>query len=532
MTTAAESLRPAGITDRRTGLRPPQWPTPAWGSIVLVLLFIATSCWWLSENRGIPVYDAGFHLSDAIDAYEALISGRLLAAYTSAAPYPPLGHLVGALGILIAGVGVVAPIVASNVVFVPLLALGCYKVGRLAFGPLTGMLAVAFALGSPLIVEEFHELMLDAPEAAMVAISVWAILDTQRFSRVGVSALAGLAVGLGMLTKETFVFFVAGVVLVTVLRGGYRAWRGIAVFAAVALVVAAPWYLYEYTAVHTLAGDAFGSSRAEAMSIAPPRLSSTNLEWYFWSFINQQLFVPLFALSVIGVAWTLAGSIRRKPVSGYAAELLIGAFVSWAALTETFVHDPRYAIPLTLYFAVFGVAWITALPRLARAPMIAVVGLIALANLLGVGFGLGRTVLSGPITESYNQPGRATFFATNGLWLGAPIREGNTLGLLRALRREGVQEIRWTSPQETEIEFSIPGITALARVAGLSIAGESLAPEKASRRYAFLLHALPEPSLPRPCTTLQNGQGVWVRLGGARGTHALDYCPLRTSHST
>ena len=177
------------------------------------------------------------------------------------APYPPLTYLVGALGILFGGVGVAPPIIALNVVFVLLLALGCYNVGRLAFGPLAGVLAIMFALGSPLVIEEFHEFMLDAPEAAMVAISVWAILATDRFLRLGICALAGVAVGLGMLSKESFAFFVAGLVLASAVRGGRRAWRGMAIFGTIALVVALPWYPT--------------SSRRSTRSGAGPRSSGT-----------------------------------------------------------------------------------------------------------------------------------------------------------------------------------------------------------------------------------------------------------------
>lgn len=52
--------------------------------------------------------------------------------------------------------------------FVPLLALGCYHVGRLAFGRTAGALAVVFALGSPLLIEQFHVLMLEARQAFML----------------------------------------------------------------------------------------------------------------------------------------------------------------------------------------------------------------------------------------------------------------------------------------------------------------------------------------------------------------------------
>jgi 4-amino-4-deoxy-L-arabinose transferase-like glycosyltransferase len=531
MTAAAESVRPAGLMWHRARVFRPRWSVEAWASIALTALFVAITCWWLSVNRGIPVYDAGTHLDFAIKAYEALRSGQLLTVFTGSSPYPPVADVVGALGVFVGGVGVAPPIIALNIVFVPLLALGCYKVGCLAFGPLAGLLAVVFALGSPLIVEEFHEFMLDAPEAAMVALALWAILATERFSRPKVCALAGLAVGLGMLSKETFPYFIAGAALVTAVRGGRRAWRGIAVFAMVALVITLPWYLYELPTIHALGREALGSTNAELerVGIAPPRLSRANLDWYFWSFLNQQLYLPLFVFSVVGWLWAMDGFVRRRPVSGIAPELALGAFISWVILTETYVHDPRYAIPMIVYFAVFGVGWITRLPRTARAVATTALAVVALANTLGVGFGLGSSVAAGPLTATYQQPGRVTLYANNGLWLGAPIRAGDMLGLLRALRHSGVRQVRWYSAAETEIEFSIPGITVLARIAGLGIAGESVDPDKAARHYAFLRHGPPEPGLPAPCTRLADGQGVWVSLGGASGPEAWSYCPLRSA---
>ncbi|HYB22707.1 MAG TPA: glycosyltransferase family 39 protein [Solirubrobacteraceae bacterium] len=148
----------------------------AWASIAVAVAFVALTCWWLSRDRAIPVFDAGLHLGFALDVYESLGSGHLGRALTESGPYPPLTYLVGALGLLVGGVGVAPPILAQNVVFVTLLALGCYHVGRLAFGRLAGLLAVVFALGSPMVIEGFHEFMLDVPEAALVAVALWAIL--------------------------------------------------------------------------------------------------------------------------------------------------------------------------------------------------------------------------------------------------------------------------------------------------------------------------------------------------------------------
>lgn len=490
--------------------------------------FVAVTCWWLSQDSSVPVFDAGSHLGLAIDAYEGLRSGHLARVLTEAAPYPPVAYLVGALGFFVGGVGVAPAIVAQNVVFVSLLALGCYKVGRLAFGPLAGLLAVVFALGSPLIIEEFHEFMLDAPEAAMVAVAVWGILASERFTRIGVSALAGAAVGVGMLTKEPFGFFVAGAVLVTAVRGGRRAWRGFAAFAAVALAIAGPWYLYELSTIRGIAGAVLGPTAYQKLGIAPPRLSSANFEWYFWSVLNWQLFVPLFAFFAVGWLWAMVGFARRRPVSAFAAELAVGALVSWVALTETYVHDARYSIPMVLYMAVFAAGWISRLPLASRGVAAAALAAVALANSLGVGFGVGPPLASAPSNATYEQqPGRVTFYANYGLWIGPPTRDGDLLGLLRALRRGGVREVRWYSDQELESDYSLQGITVLARIAGLEVPRAPIDLAHASRYDAILRHGGPEPGLPGPCTVLQSGAGVWVQRGASQGAEAWSYCPRR-----
>lgn len=536
MATHAEPVRRSSVRWHLSGASWPRRPTvAACAAAGCGALFVAVTCWWLGHDHSIPVDDAALHLNAAIGTYHAVGSGQLLKAVTGAAPYPPLTFLVGALGILVGGVGVAPPIIALNVVFVLLLALGCYNVGRLTFGPLAGVLAVVFALGSPLVIEEFHEFMLDAPEAAMVAVSAWAILATERFSRLGICALAGVSVGLGMLTKETFAFFVAGLVLAGAIRGGRSAWRGIAIFAAVALVIALPWYLYELSTINALGGEALGSSSVFAGAgvfpgVAPPRLSTANLEWYFWSFVNWQLFLPLLAFSALGVIWTLHGFVRRRQVSRLAADLAAGAFVSWGALTETYVHDIRYGLPMIVYLAVFGAGWISRLPRPLLLGTATALALVAVANSLGVGFGLGKSVMSSPADAVYEQqPGVLTIYASHGLWLGKPTQDGNVLGLLQALKRRGVRELAWSSENEGEVEFSGPGLAVLARIAGLGVPHAHLDPDSASRQTAFLVHGEPPPpGLADPCVVLRNGAGVWVRLGGARGSDPWAYCPLRS----
>jgi 4-amino-4-deoxy-L-arabinose transferase-like glycosyltransferase len=436
------------------------------------------------------------------------------------------------LGISIGGVGVASPIIAQNVVFVPLLALGCYQVGRLAFGELAGLLAVVFTLGSPLIAAQFHVFMIDAPETAMVAVSVWLILASERFSRLGVCALAGLAVGLGMLAKEPFVFFVAGPLAVTVLRGGWRAWRGLLAFALVALAVALPWYAHEFSRVHELGSGAINAANGPGYQrdIAPARWSIDNFEWYFWSFLNFQLYLPLFVFAATGWLWTIVQIVRRRPVSRLALELAVGAFVAWFAITETFVHDTRYGMPLLVYMAVFGGGWIARLPRTGRIAAATALLLIATVNTLGVSFGVGKSLnfrLPGANAASLQTPGFITLYTKGGFLVAGPQRDGDMLATLQGLRRNGVRAIVLERAFLFEPDFSGAGLEALAHIAGLEAVYPSTVSGSLSTQDAVFRHAPIEPGEAPPCVTLSDGTGVWIRLGSPNVRGARDYCPSR-----
>lgn len=532
---SARSSRARASLTTRT--RIPSWPAPAWGAIGVTTAFIALTCWWLSQDHSVPIFDAGLHLSLAINTYEYIGAGKLGTALTQSVPYPPFAYLVGALGMLFGGVGVAPPVIAENLVFATLLALGCYKLGRLAFNPTVGLLAVVFALGSPLVSAQFRVFMTDLPETSMVAVSVWLIIATDGFSRLRMCALAGVAVGVGMLTKEPLAVFVVGIVGVTAWRGGRRSWRGLALFAALAVLIPAPWYLHELHQVKAIGGEATSAASDYASyriaDVAPPRFSATNLEWYMWNLINGQLYLPLFVFAAVGWVWMLIGSLRRRPVSRLAPEILVGSFVGWLVITETFIHDTRYSLPLSVYLAVFGACWITALPRRGRIAAATALGAIAIANTLGTAFGVGKPVsvtLPGATAHTLQQPGMLTLYENGGFLVAAPERDGDLLGMLNALRRTGVTAVTWAPEQATEPAFSEGGVYAFVQISGLKRENEKLSQQRYTSSDATMAHGTISKQEPPPCVKLDDGTGVWVRLGDPIVKHPKDYCPLPTPH--
>ncbi len=503
----------------------------AWGAVAAAAAYIALTCWWLTQDRSIPIYDAGDHLETALVFHQMLKSGDLLGPLNFESPYPPFALLIGGLSVFVGGVNVASPIIGENLVFVSLLTLGCYQTGRLLFGPKAGMLAAILALGSDLVTAQFHVFMIDAPEAAVVAVSIWLILACEDFSRVRASGVAGLVAGIGLITKVQYPSFVMGIVLMALLRGGWRNGRGLLAFAIPALIVAAPWYLDHLSQFATF----LKVSTANPIVIPgdiPPTFSIARYVWYFWNMLNSILLVPLFALLVGGTVWMVVGLVRgrRERMHGARLEFFVGAFVAWLFITVTPSHDIRYGIPMLPYLAVIATGWIVSLPRVARWAAIAVLALGVTANTLGTTFGVGHSLqvaLVHPLPPGEDAPDTITFYSTAGFLVAGPSRDGDVPGLLEALHREGVRTIAWGADQSAGVDFSLEGLLPLARIAELHAAIGQHAEYSRSADVATLLHEPVSARAPQACTRLSDGTGVWVvRYDDAAGKLAL-YCPAR-----
>jgi hypothetical protein len=515
------------------GVAVPSWSGSAWGAIGVALLFVALSCWWLTQDRAMPYSDAAVHLSTAFTFHEQLSEGDLLGPFAYRFIYPPLTPFVGALGIFVGGRTVAAPIVTENLVYVPLLALGCYRTAQLAFGPPAGLLAVVLALGAPLIAEQFHVFMIDAPLAALVAVTVWLVLASDRFARRDLALAAGVVTGLGMLSKQSFPLYVAGLLAVVLARdGGWRNRRGIAAYALGALAVALPWYAYQ----HSVLGDFthVAGAGADVPPLAkPPLLSTANLGWYAWALANGLLFVPLLAFAAVGVAHAAAGAVRgRDGRSGVVPELLAGLAGAWLAITLMPHHDVRYTEPLIVYLAVLGTGWIVgARPRVRRLATAALV-LAASAATLGATFGVGPASTAvlpgnreGPRGEGVPPLDHLTVYANTDFMVSGPRRAGDILGLLEAMRSDGVRQVAWTQESAPPwfVDFNHHGLLAFAQIAELEIP-DAIDPAHLRPDQVFLLFGKLPGDAP-PCVELRRRTGVWALRGDPRTGRTSYWCP-------
>jgi hypothetical protein len=490
-----------------------------------VAVFLAVSGWWLAVDSRVPIWDAGYHVTQSYLAGMDFSHGHFGLPLERWDLYPPLLYVVGGLAYVVLGPHPAAMTLVLDLVFVPLLAFGCYGVGSNVAGRRAGLLAALFALGSAMFVSMSHEYMIDPAQTALVAVSVWAILASRRFSRPGVSALAGVLCGLSLLTKETSAVFLAGTVAVTFARGGWRNWRGLLFFCAGAGVVAGPWYVYQWPhikAEYTGIGQLYVNSAQ-----SPPRFTVRNFAWYLWNLVNQQEGLPLTLAFAIGTVTAIVRIVRGRVADDSALpEVLAGGVIGYLAMTYLTHKDPRYSLPALVYVAVLGTFWLPSISR--RGWRVAATSFVlgfAAITFVGMSTGLGGThrlaiSLPGARQDNTIYPGQLTIYQDEGWLRGGPKRDGDVPALLKGLHQQGITQISADGYTANAPDFNLAGLSPYAAKYGI---GAATAPSQAADSAYLLLH-VPKPGDPPPCGRLDSGAGIYIIRGPVTG---LDTVTMR-----
>lgn len=527
------AARPARLEAARAALG--RVSPEAWGAVALSVLFVLSSLVWLGLDTRPPDNDGTKHVLIAYGYRSAIESGDLLAPLTQFNAYPPLVHLVGAIGTWIAGQGVNQLIMTSNVVFAPMLALSCYGIGSLAFNRRAGLLAAAFALATPMVFSQFHNFMVDPPLTALVALTVWMLLASRRFERRGYAIATGVAAGLGMMTKSVFPVFLLGPVLVVLARGGWRQGRNILWAAVPLLVLALPWYLLHRKGVTGFTQGSLAEHKADAPLVwfdghpYPKRWSVENFTWYGWNMVNNQLYLPLTLFFLTGTALAAWRWLRRRRPAGVIPELLVGGLVSYLVISLFVLDDPRYTLPALVYVAVLGTGWITQVRR----PVLRYAAAGALAAVCAV------NVLS-QMTQVFDAPHRLalphksvspiferqfTLVSSAGYAEGAPDRGYRMEELLRRAHAAGAR--RMVIGGDLDGNFFRPDSIALFfSSTGMRWGADQ---NRLGPRDLFVYRLQVQKGFPPPCAWLNDGTGIYLRRGRAKPTPADRlplYCPL------
>lgn len=192
-----------------------------WAEAVLCILFIATLMYnliWLGMNKLPPSWDPSAHLMLSLAYYNVLthptfdMIGRLVSISNY---YPPFYHFSTAVMYFFFGKSMNTAIL-TNTVFYGILLASVYGLGKKLFNKETGVFAAVLITLYPSIFSLQRIYMLEIPLAALVALSIYLLVLSEKFKNLKYAAAFGAAFAFTILAKWTGLFFIIGPFLLTV----------------------------------------------------------------------------------------------------------------------------------------------------------------------------------------------------------------------------------------------------------------------------------------------------------------------------
>lgn len=101
-----------------------------------------------------------------------------------------------------------------NIIYLAVILFSVYGIGKVIMSREAGLMAAFIVSMFPGMFAMSRVLMIDFPLTAMVCLSIYLMLRTKNFSSFKYSILFGASIGLGLLTKVTFIVFVLPVLLI------------------------------------------------------------------------------------------------------------------------------------------------------------------------------------------------------------------------------------------------------------------------------------------------------------------------------
>jgi 4-amino-4-deoxy-L-arabinose transferase-like glycosyltransferase len=357
------------------------------GTLLLVLIFVilsASTVKWTLNDKTPPAWDCADHISAGYDFYAPLARGSLQGFvqefFVEPHYYAPFVHLVSALMFLLFGVSRLAGIGVNFVSLAVLLFSVNWMSQRLysrkskelnpestdpnnltsnaneekspatiTMGVLAALLTVCYHFSAWLL----HDGFLDYPLMAIVAASFALLIKADDFLNLKDAALFAVAAGFGMLTKQTFAFFLFLPALYTIARilwsRNFKAILNLALSGIMIAAIAAIWYAPHLREVI----DIYKVNREAAISEneAPLYSLMSNL-YYAHGIISPQIQLVFGFLFFGGLIYSL---VRRRKESTLLYLWIVSGLVCFAMVAN---KDLRYTVPILPAVALLSVCWI------------------------------------------------------------------------------------------------------------------------------------------------------------------------------
>ncbi len=375
----------------------------------LSFLLAAVTVVWLRLNALPPQWDDALYLAKSLVMFDALVDGGLAGYarrfFTILDWKPPLITVLPTPFYLTLGRNS-AHAFAVNLVLIPVLLVSVYLLGKRCWNARAGLLAASITATIPMVYGLARWYLVEFILTALVSAGVLLLLESRGFRNERVALGVGIVCGLGLLLKVLFPLYFIGPFLFVFAGFLFRhkvqsedephppSRLGILVRLALpALVLAMPWYLFNFRRVSQLVLVAGFSSEADIYGTGPV-LSWTALKTYLIHVVDTGPSAYYTALAVLSFAWiALTGKLRvflrRLPREPRVVLAL------WAAPFLVFLFarnkNVRFVAPLLPVFALglaFALDFATERLLRWRTAFLALALAFPVVNLFHVSFGI------------------------------------------------------------------------------------------------------------------------------------------------
>lgn len=320
----------AKLKDREEKRRRDRWGYFAWGVLAFLILFHTMN------NLIVLRQDTTLLASDGLHHYKMTVqilrgsSGenaweRIKSLYMASTGtlHPPLFGIVSGVFMLLFGISQDVALMA-NIPFLAVLLISTYFIGKELFNQETGLIAVILLSFFPGTFSFSRAYRVDFALAALVALSVLCLIRTRHMTSQRGSLLFGAVLGLAALSKNTFVLFLPGPVIVLVVvplvrriaaREFGQVKKIILNFALVGLLtflIAGPWYVLQAEEFHQrVLDDVVGSGGLLHPDPDEEFISEMVLAHPGW-LLKSYLLFPLAVLFAFALIYHLIGFRKHR----------------------------------------------------------------------------------------------------------------------------------------------------------------------------------------------------------------------------
>lgn len=318
--------------------------------IILIVFHLANNIIWIIQDQSPPLWDMAGHAYQSIKIFDllnppSLEKLRVIGGYPSI--YPPFVYFVTSIFYFIFGVKEDIPNF-SNLIFVIILLLSTFCIGKKLYNEKVGILATFFVSIYSLAVHFSRIYDLDYQLAAMVVLAIYLLLKTKNFSQRNYSILLGIVIVFGLLTKWTFLIFVIGPFLVVLYQSliskkiyQYRVEKikpliNFFISFLITLIFTFPWYFKHYKLIFEIAGQA----RNNIFSVPYENLLSLQNIFYYFSRLHQSIYLIFLLIFILGVIYIFISKKYRN------WSLILWFFIPYLVLTFfLYSKESRYFLP-------------------------------------------------------------------------------------------------------------------------------------------------------------------------------------------